>query len=241
VSSEDRTNITAEETTSRGGAGAVRPLVLPLSDDAGWRTIHLNNDSFRRFPMTDTLSLQQHWAQVDGVEREKLQALTRYSEHLANGGEQNLAFLVQHYGTLVEYYQRFRDVKKRLRMLIETLTEGAVTVGGCWVECPYGCDCNLFNTKFRSPDTGDDEPRLTGEVARIIENLLAPFERKLKQMNQKLEFNLLLGNSEAILRCEIWFFPALIAYLELRQEQQRDPGAATGTSPFPPPPSGGEL
>jgi hypothetical protein len=173
--------------------------------------------------MTDTLSLQQHLAHVDGVERQKLHALTRYSERLANGGEQNLAFLVQHCGTLVEYHRRFRDVKKRLRMLIETLTEGAVTVVACWVECFYVRGCHLFNTKFRSPDTGDGEPRLTDEVSRIIENLLAPFEGKLEQMNQALEFNLNLGNGEAILRCEIWFLPALIAYLELCQEQQREP------------------
>jgi hypothetical protein len=192
--------------------------------------------------MTDTLSLQQHLAHVDGVERQKLHALTRYGECLANAGEQNLAFLVQHCGTLVEYHRRFQEVMKRLRMLIEALTEGAVTVGGCWVECPHRCDCNLFNTKFSSPDTGDGEPRLTGGVSRIIENLLAPFERKLKQMNQELEFYLDLGNSEGILRCETWFLPALIAYLELRQQQQQhDPGAAPNTSPFPPTPSGGLL
>jgi hypothetical protein len=188
--------------------------------------------------MTDTLSLQQHLAEVDGVDRQKLPALTRYSERLANAGEQNLAFLVQHYGTLLEYHRRFQEVKKRLRMLIETLTKGAVTVKVGFVESPHARGCYLFRSIFSSSDTGDGEPRLTGEVSRIIENLLAPFEGKLGQMNQEREFNLFLGNSEAILRCEIWFLPALIAYLELCQKQQRDPGAATGTSPFPPTPSG---
>jgi hypothetical protein len=141
-------------------------------------------------------------------------------------------------GTIEEYYDRFDDVAKRLSMLIETVTEGAVAVEDCKAESRYDRRCHWFRTIFSSRTTGDGGPRLTGEVSRIIGNLLAPFEEKLEQMNQANAFYLLPGNDAVILKSAVWFLPALIAYLELCQEQQRGPGAASGTSPYHPTPPG---